>query len=157
MGLDEWELLDCHEDDEKELRSPKRSDDQKIAFASNDTDRSISVSDEQHKITGRAADEDTVSQVSGQKLIGDVKKDSPRFCTAAESDMHEEVEGMEEGVDSRRMNMAMEKRQKWGRAAICSFGVAVAATICSVLLGSHSHQQGGTNKQHQKNQICPCE
>lgn len=153
MGLDEWEFLDCHEDDDKKISSDKRSVDH----------RSIPVSDEQHPISDRAAcnrqeavdtaetGKDTVSQVSGQKLIDNMKNES--------SDVQEEVEGKEEGVTSRRMNMALEKREKWGKAAICSFGIAVAATICTVLLGSHrqQQQQGGSNKQHQKNQIWPCE
>ncbi|KGN59752.1 hypothetical protein Csa_001232 [Cucumis sativus] len=109
MGLDDWELLDCHEDHDQEKSRPH---------------------------------ENVV--ISGQKLIGDTKNEME---AVAEFDVEEE-----EKVDSRGgMDMAMEKRKQWGRTVVCSFGIAVAATICSVLLGSHSHHHGGgafVNKRH---------
>ncbi|KAA0057194.1 hypothetical protein E5676_scaffold257G00740 [Cucumis melo var. makuwa] len=107
MGLDDWELLDCHEDREEKSRHENEV-------------------------------------ISGQKLIADTKKE---LEIVAEFEVEEE-----EKENSRRgMDMATEKKKQRGRAVVCSFGIAVAATICSVLLGSHSHHHGGgafVNKRH---------
>ncbi|CAK9322494.1 unnamed protein product [Citrullus colocynthis] len=126
MGLHDWEFIDCHGHDEK----THRSGDQNRVVSLNHTDQSIV----------------SVSKVSGLTLIGDVKKESG---TAAEFEVEEE-----ENVNSRRIdlaNLAMEKRKQWGRMAICSFGIAVAATICSLLLGSHSHHRGGASLVNKRN------